>query len=444
MTMTTAKRGSLWSSLVVAAFLFSIVPASAQNAQVTIPAQSFNAPGLFTTGTTFLGTAGMDNGNNCTPPTGYTNCPDAYSANQLGIDITATPPSLTPASLNIPFIFGPINTVDCGPAPAAAACMNDVISLPGAPGVTISIPSSQQQIYSTLVILGNAVNGAHTGTVTVTYGDGSTSNFNQTFSDWCSFGANQYESIAVGGIARINSTGTLNGASCNLYAYTYSLNVTAVVSSLTLTNTDGTPYTFALAMTLKPPTYTIDAGTANPTSISTGASSSATITVQPQPGYTGTITLSCSISPAIPTNSASVTPTCALNPTSVTIASGAPPPTSTLSFNAAAPPKSASLVRRSLSLYALCLPIPGLFLAGFGCFRSRRRKLAGLLFLALSLFSVTAISGCVTTVHLGNVGTPPGPYTVTVTGTDTNNLSQASNPAGTTNQVTVTVTAPAN
>jgi hypothetical protein len=42
--------------------------------------------------------------------------------------------------------------------------------------------------------------------------------------------------------------------------------------------------------------------------------------------------------------------------------------------------------------------------------------------------------------HLGNVGTPPGQYVVSVTGVDTNGLTQASNAAGTTNTVVVTVT----
>jgi hypothetical protein len=53
---------------------------------------------------------------------------------------------------------------------------------------------------------------------------------------------------------------------------------------------------------------------------------------------------------------------------------------------------------------------------------------------------VIAIPACVSVRHLGNVGTPPGQYTITITGLDENSLSQASNPAGTTNTVTLTVT----
>jgi hypothetical protein len=60
--------------------------------------------------------------------------------------------------------------------------------------------------------------------------------------------------------------------------------------------------------------------------------------------------------------------------------------------------------------------------------------------LGLLLAILMALPGCVSVTHLGNVGTPPGQYTVTITGLDENNLSQASNPVGTTNTVILTVT----
>jgi hypothetical protein len=103
-----------------------------------------------------------------------------------------------------------------------------------------------------MAILGTGVQGSHTGTVTVKYTWGPAETFNQTFSDWCSYGRNANESVAVGGIERINSDGTLNGATCNLYAYTYALDPNRSVRSITLTNTDQTPYSFVLAVTLQP------------------------------------------------------------------------------------------------------------------------------------------------------------------------------------------------
>jgi hypothetical protein len=449
--MITKGSSSCVFFLPVAAFvialLFLATPAHAQNVQVDLSSASalcggqecFNVAGLFTTGTKFLGTSGMDNGNNCTPTAPYTNCPDAYSSNQLGLS-TATPPTLTPPSLNVPFTFGTVNTVNCGPA-AAAACILDVVNFTTS-GVVITLAPAQQTIYSTIIMLGTAVNGSHSGTVTATYTDGTSNVFSQTFSDWCGFGNHQYESIAVGGINRINSDGTLNGAGCNLYAYTYPVDFTKDLQSITLTGTDGSGAMFALAVTLKPPTYTIDGGTPNPSSVTAGSTATSTITVNPQPGYVGTIQLSCSITPTIQSSAAAAAPTCSLSPTSVDVtATETSPPTSTLTFTSAKP-KAAKLELTKNIFYALWLPVPGLALigVGLGSRASRRKNLLGGLLLGLLLVLLMATPGCVTYTHLGNVGTPPGQYTVSITGVDANGLSQASNPAGTTNTVAVTVT----
>ena len=427
--------------------LFMPGMARAQNVQVDLSStsalcggeQCFNTAGLFNTGVQFLGTAGMDNGNNCTPTAPYTNCPDAYSANQLGLS-TSTPPTLTPPSLNVPFNFGTVNTVSCGPS-TSASCIIDVVNFTSA-GVAITLPVAQQSIYSTVIILGTAVNGHHAGSVTASYLDGTSTVFNQTLSDWCGFGGNQYESVAVGGVNRINSDGTLNGASCNLYAYTYPVDFTKTLTGLTLTDLDGSGAMFALAITLKPPTYTIDGGTASPSSITAGSSTTATVTVNPQPGYTGTIQLSCSISPTITTSAAATAPTCSLSPTSVQVTVGeTSPPTTTLTFTSAKAAGAAVQLPRNI-FYALWLPVPGLALIGVGLRSrtSRRKHVLGFLLLGLLLTGLIAAPACVSTTHLGNVGTPPGQYTVSVTGLDANGLSQASNPSGTTNTVTVAVT----
>jgi len=433
--------------LAVLVMLFATTPSHAQNVQVdltsTCGGQScYNTAGLFTTGTQFLGTTGMDNGNNCTPTPPYSNCPDAYSASQLGLPTTA-PFTLTPASIGVPFTFGPVNATNCGPSVSAnPACSPDVVNYTSG-GVVITLAAADQTIYSTMIILGTAVNGSHKANVKATYTDASTNLFALTLSDWCGFGGNNYESIAVGGINRINSNGTLNGASCNLYAYTLPLDVTKNLASITLTDADGSGASFALAVTLKPPSYTIVGGVADPTSLSPGSSSTATVTVTPQPGYVGDVTLSCSISPAIigQPPSAATAPTCSLSPTSVSVtADETAPPTTSLTFTAAKSTQT-SKAGRHFNIFFAFLLVPGLTLTGLG-FRSRapwRKKVAGLfLLMALALLLVTP--GCVSTVHLANVGTPPGQYTVSITGVDGNGLTQASNPTGTTNTVVVTVT----
>jgi hypothetical protein len=426
------------------ALLFLAAPAHAQNVQIDLSStsalcggqQCFNTAGLFNTGTTFLGTSGMDNGNNCTPTPPYTNCPDAYSANQLFGATYTNPATLTLGG--VPYIFGSANSAPCGST--GTACTLDVVNLTSA-GVVITLPVAQQTVYSTAIMLGTAVNGHHSGKIVATYTDNSTTVFAQTLSDWCGFGNNSNESIAIGGINRINSDGTLNGASCNLYAYTYPLDFTKQLLSITLQDTDGSRASFALAITLKPPTYTIDGGVPQSATVAAGSSTTATVTVNPQPGYVGTVQLACNISPTIETSNAATAPTCSLDPTSVDVtANETAPPTATLTFNAAKSGQ-AKAERRGSIFYAFLL-VPGLALTGLGVGSrgSRRKRLLGFLLLGLLLAALIVTPGCVSYKHLGNVGTPPGQYTVSITGVDGNNLTQASNPTGTSNTVVVTVT----
>jgi hypothetical protein len=280
-----------------------------------------------------------------------------------------------------------------------------------------------------MVMLGAAVQGHHTGTITLTYTTGAPDVLSQTFSDWCGFGANQYETIAVGGIERINSDGTLNGATCNLYEYTYPVDYTRTLQSITLTNTDGSGYAFAFAITLKPPSFLLTAGVPTPPSVTAGSTSTSTVTVTPQPGYVGTIALSCSITPTIVSSSSATAPTCSLSPTSVTVtADESAPPTTTLTFSTTAQ-ANAMLQRSSRVFYALWLPGLGLVGISLGSRSSRRRRLSGWLLLGLLLAVLISISACVSVTHLGNVGTPPGQYSVTITGLDAKGLSQAGIPA---------------
>jgi hypothetical protein len=208
--------------------------------QVSLSSE-YNLAGIYDNKVTFPATGGMDGGGDyCTLPNG---CADGYSAQQLGLPST-THPRLT--SNGVRFTLGPVNTADC-----TTACVSDEVSLGRSPGVTITLPPGQQNAYTTMTMLGTGVQGSHTGAVTVTYTTGSPQKISQTFSDWCNFGSNVNESIAWGGIHRINSDGTLStGASCNLYAYTYALDPARTVQSITLTNTDGTHDALVLAITL--------------------------------------------------------------------------------------------------------------------------------------------------------------------------------------------------
>lgn len=203
--------------------------------------QVFNTAGIFNNGVTFPATGGLDGGGDgCTLPGG---CSDAYSTQQLGLASGPIPYLTVKGGL---FAFGPINMADC-----TTNCRADAISLPGGPGATLRLPFFEQRPYTTMTLMGTGVQGSHTGTVTVNYTNGTSETFNQTFSDWCSFGQNANESISVGGINRINSDGTLNGATCNLYSYTYALDPHRALRSVTLTNTDQTSFSFVLSATLQ-------------------------------------------------------------------------------------------------------------------------------------------------------------------------------------------------
>jgi hypothetical protein len=455
----------LSAAAIIVALSVLAAPSQAQSVQVDLSStsglcggnQCFNVAGIFTTGTKFLGTTGLDNGNNCTPTAPYTNCPDAYSSNQLGLS-SSTPPTLTPPSLNVLFNFGTVNTTNCGPS-TSTACIVDVVQYTSS-GVAITLPSSEQTVYSTMLILGTSLNGAHQAKITATYTDGTSDVFLQTQSDWCGFSSGTAtdngasigvtESIAVGGFNRINSDGTLNGASCNLYAYTLPLNVANELASITLEDPNNSNTLFALAISLKPPSYTINGSAPSPTSVNPGSNTTATVTIVPESGYTTngpqTVNLSCSISPTIVTDSAETAPTCSLNPTSVSVTSSqAPYPTTTLTFTAGSSGSSTSMsIRRSRISYAFLL-VPAVALTGFGFGLgggSRRKRRFGLMLLWLVLLGIVLMPACVSYKHLGNVGTPPGQYTVSITGVDANGLTQASNTAGTTNTVVVSVTQP--
>jgi subtilase family serine protease len=141
------------------------------------------------------------------------------------------------------------------------------------------------------------------------------------------------------------------------------------------------------------PAYTLSAGAANPTSVSPGSSSTATVTVTSVNSYSGTVTLSCTISPVITGTTA---PTCGFspNPVSVTSSGGS----STLTFSTVAPSsdvqKSTAGTRNmasassnpdptakpssvKLQFFALLLPISGLTLVGFvfGSSATQRRRM---------------------------------------------------------------------
>lgn len=175
-------------------------------------------------------------------------------------------------------------------------------------------------------------------------------------------------------------------------------------------------YTFTYvngSVTVNPaPSFLIGGGSAS-ISIASGATTGNTvpITITPSNGFTGTVNLTCSISPVAANDPAA----CTLSPASVTI-TGTGAQTSTLTISTTASTSAKNQLKR------LLWPSAGTALAlMIGVPRRRRAWLTMLSALVLSI-AVGAI-GCGGGSNGGsgggggNAGTTPGTYTVTVTGT---------------------------
>jgi hypothetical protein len=157
---------------------------------------SFNRGGIVTDGTSFSG--GLDGTG------GY-----AYSANLLGQTVT---------SGGSTFTLG---------APGG----NNAVS---ATGQTIAL---SQGSFSALAFLGTGVHGNQAAqTFTVHYTDGSSQVFTQGLSDWYTPQRYAGESIAAVTAYRDAATGGRSGLTMNVYAYSFALNSSKVVSGITLPN----------------------------------------------------------------------------------------------------------------------------------------------------------------------------------------------------------------
>ena len=175
------------------------------------------------------------------------------------------------------------------------------------------------------------------------------------------------------------------------------------------------------------------AGSALPTTTQGGTSTS-TITITAVNGYTGTVTFTCSVTAG---TGGSPLPTCSVPNATVTGATG----TSTLSVTTTG---TAGAMHRGASslVYAMWLPVVGLSLVGmrFSTAGSRRKKLPGFLLLGLIMAALFFLPACGSSSSPGGGGncsgcTPQGSYTVTVTGTDSQNsaLTHSVSPALTLN-----------
>jgi hypothetical protein len=115
-------------------------------------------------------------------------------------------------------------------------------------GQVIALPAGH---FSTLQLLATGINGNQSAQpLTVTYTDGTTSQFTQSFSDWFSPSSNLGEAEAVAMPYRNVENGTEDTRQFNLYGYVFLLNSAKEVKSLTLPNNSSV---LVLAATLARP-----------------------------------------------------------------------------------------------------------------------------------------------------------------------------------------------
>jgi F5/8 type C domain len=201
--------------------------------------------------------------------TGLDQFGNGYSANLLGASVYFE---------GLSFTLGPAN------AP-------DVVT-----SATIPLPAGS---YSTLAMLGTAINGSQTSqTFVVHYSDGTTSTFVQSLSDWGLPQNFAGESVAATMQYRDSVNGTQNFATFYLYGYSFALNSAKTATSITLPN-NGNVAVLAITLSGGAPSagFSLSAAPASQT-VTVGGTANYTATLGALNGFTGTVTLSASGLPA--------------------------------------------------------------------------------------------------------------------------------------------------
>ncbi|HXJ89882.1 MAG TPA: VCBS repeat-containing protein [Candidatus Binatia bacterium] len=154
-----------------------------------------------------------------------------------------------------------------------------------------------------------------------------------------------------------------------------------------------------------PADFSLTGSALSPGTVAAGQSATGTVTVNPGGGFNSTVLFGCAVQP-----SASHAPTCAVTPSvsgaSVTVLTTAP-----------------SFARNSFGspswYYALWMPTIGFVCFSLQTAQKNKRNATGLIILGILLLGITFQSACGggTQVKQMSGGTPPGNYTITVTGT---------------------------
>jgi hypothetical protein len=246
----TGTSGSVSGSTTIALTIYN--PAANISANLTSAFNRNNA--IVVDGSTFTG--------------GFDNVGAACSWNLLGSFVTNN---------GVIYTLGPTNAAD---------------DISGA-GQTVSLPAGS---YTTLNFLGAGVNGNQASqNFVVHYSDGTSTTFTQSISDWFTPQSYSGESTAVAMPYRDSSNGSRDNRTFYLYAYSFSVNSSKTVNSITLPNNGNVE---VLAITLiaaggGSPDFSLSAAPSSLT-VNQGSSGTSTITVNPMNGFSGSVSLSAS------------------------------------------------------------------------------------------------------------------------------------------------------
>ena len=215
----------------------------------------------------------------------------------------------------------------------------------------------------------------------------------------------------------------------------YTITVTGTDSATSTTHSAQQNLT-VLAVT---PQFTISVGTAiAPSSVHAGSGSTGVVNINPINGYTGSVTLSCSVVTPLVT----IPPICSFSPQTIPVSGSVA--TSTITINTTGPTTKAALAR-PVGFYALWLPLPMLALVGVGAVARGKRpgKVLGVLAVlwlvaALLLMPACGSSSSTTTTTSSTTVTPNNTYTFTLSGVDATGV--VSSNTGTTTSPTVSLT----
>jgi hypothetical protein len=180
--------------------------------------------------------------------------------------------------------------------------------------------------------------------------------------------------------------------------------------NLTLTADQTVTATFDIA-----PDFAVSASALTPGTLNPGQSATSTIDVAAAGGFGGSVALTCSVSPK-----PQFAPQCSISPSSVNPGT---PATLTVITTAPTMALASPFAGRLGLVYALWFPGVGFVLGGIGLGSPRGKKTKLLGFLLCSLlfaglvFQAACGGGNSTGGGGGGGGTPPGAYTITVTGT---------------------------